>query len=172
MHSSFREQIEIDLIGVRMDENTSPETPEEFLGTTQDRISNAYLWQGALASENMGKVSVDIIKSKKMDIYVRNIYSKDRAEWGNSMSTFQILVRQIQPNIRGTVKMLFIFLILFSTFVICILSHSAFKYIMQKCRPREVHPAGGEQQQQDQNQGRWCPSIFARRREAEVDNLM
>ena len=135
MHSSFREQIDIDLIGVRMDENTDPETPEEELEETQDRISNAYLWQGALSSENMGKVSVEVIKSKKMDIYVRNIYTKDRAEWGNSMSTFQIMVRQIQADTRGTVKIFHIFLILFSTFVSCILCHSAFKWLMQKCRP-------------------------------------
>ena len=135
MHSSFREQIDIDLIGVRMDENTDPETPEEYLEETEDRISNEYLWQGALASENMGSVSIDIIKSKKMDIYVRNIYTKDRAEWGNSMSTFQIMVRQIQADTRGTVKIFHIFLILFSTFVIGIICHSAFKCIMEKCRP-------------------------------------
>ena len=118
-----------------MDENTDPETQAEYLEETSESISNAYLWQGALASENMGKVSIDIIKSKKMDIYVRNIYTKDRAEWGNSMSTFQIMVKQIQADTRGTVKIFHIFLILFSTFVCSIICHSAFKCIMQKIRP-------------------------------------
>jgi hypothetical protein len=61
---------------VSYDPSIEPEDlPVEDLFEGKDYISNEYLWKASLASQNLGRVSTDITRAKKMDIYVRNLFT-------------------------------------------------------------------------------------------------